>query len=233
MKKNILITVLLVLVVVGGAYIFEQKNSTTDNQVIEIATSTEITTEAASSAAKKIVTPTSEVTDAKEKRYTQIKGVSFLVPDGMTQVNDSEFYARDDGSRGVAFRSSDYVTQILNAGMGNTPSEGIKTGTVLSVGFEPENLNANIQTSKAFAEFKNEISQDSSNVIKRDIIDVDGTPAFYAIYEDIEGVIGGWMEVSMYKNDELFSIKLKYGLDDSYENYQNQFSTIIKSIQLE
>lgn len=230
MKKNITIAVLALTIIICGVYILSQKDSSLDNQTLETVNLTASTSETTSSVEKKVIAPKIEISDAKETIYTQIKGVTFVVPAGMTKVNDSEFQARNDGSRGASFRSSNYVTHIVNAGMYNTPSEGIKYGAVLSVGFEPQNLDVSIQSAKAFAEFKNGISLDSSNVVKAEIITLDGIPGYYAIYKDIEGVIGGWIEVGIYNNNEIFSAKLSYGADESYENYESQFLYILESI---
>lgn len=230
MKKNITIAVLALTIIICGVYILSQKDSSFDNQTLETVNLTASTSETTSSVEKKVIAPIIEISDAKETIYTQIKGVTFVVPAGMTKVNDSEFYARNDGGRGASFRSSNYVTHIVNAGMGNTPSEGIKNGAVFSVGFEPENLHASIQSAKAFAEFQNEGSQNSSNLIKGEIITLDGIPAYYAIYKGSEGAIGGLIRVGMYKDDEIFSVGLKYGADETYESYESQFLATLESI---
>ena len=168
--------------------------------------------------------------DETDSRVKEVAGVQFSVPESFVKVDPSESRQSTDGSRGVTFRSADFESRKVSCEHYCNETD-IGYGARLSVGFQPENLNSNLEDATAYAEFNYSSGSNCSNCIRSEIISIDSVPAILTVSSADGG--GGNANASAFVNGEIFDVSLEYGYYETYEDYEDVFLSVLDSVEFD
>ncbi len=233
MKNNIIIGLLFVVIIIVGAVILTKDSSVPTNNEVAVLPEYKVLLEQQQAQAEALRTQLAEnlrFGTSSASQYTNVSGVSFVVPAGMAQVNPSEFYPfKTYTSRGVTFQSIDYTEREIKEPYSSATT--VITGAGISIGFSPADINQNIKRSDLYAKFQMEITANCPSCTMPQIISIDGVPAFFKLITWSGG--GGTAAVSMYANGEIFETSLSYGYLESYKTFEPIFNEFLSSIKFD
>jgi len=184
-------------------------------------------------------TPQSDTSVVHEAISYKVDGVRISLPGGWTQIESD--YSLDaaknqyplDAYNGITVISPDYSTTQVADGPWGIMTDAIATGARISFTSEPENLASHLENAQSYAQFEDNLSAGSGNIIEHGILTVAGIPASFAHFKNVEGTGGGFARIVFYRNERIFNLGIRYGVGSTFSMYRDEFFAASSSLNIE